>query len=79
MGWKMADKICVKCYYNEIMFLTHLHIAKVYTISNNNNGNGNNHSQILKNLGTFSNKTSLLMDLLSIKLREYLDISFSES
>ena len=85
MGWKMADKICVKYYYNEIMFLTHLHIAKVYTISNNNSNNNNNNNgndngtQILKHLGTFSNKTSLLMDLLSIKLREYLDMSFSES
>lgn len=70
IGWINAEKLINYCYYNEILFNLHLNIAKV------NSGIQKDaivlSSNVIKNLSIYSNKTYILMSILSIKLYEYI-------
>jgi hypothetical protein len=66
-GWPKALEIYKKFYYEEILFLLHLHLVKVYSV------NGSNGTDlVVKPSAKNSNKTSLLMSLLSRFITEYL-------
>ena len=67
MGWPRALEIYKKFYHEEVLFLIHLHLVQVY------NGNSTNGTDlIVKQFAKNSNKTSLLMTLLSRFITEYL-------
>lgn len=63
IGWPRAFEIYKKYYYKEVLFLTHLHIAKIYS---------NDETDPVHQLARNSNKTSLLISLMETYIAEYL-------
>lgn len=79
MGWVRADRLCDKFYHDEVFFLLQLIIAKVYAtrlpsaITRMTRGMSKKCvSSIPQYLSRNSDKTHLLMELLSRELSEYL-------
>jgi ankyrin repeat protein len=63
IGWPRAFEIYKKYYYKNVLFLTHLHIAKIYS---------NDETDPVQQLARNSNKTSLLISLMETYIAEYL-------
>jgi len=70
IGWINAEKLMYKCYYNEILFILHLYIAKVNSeVPKDTTVLASN---VVDNLSRYSNKTYRLMSILAVTLYEFI-------
>ena len=76
-GWVIAKEYCKKYHHNEVLTLLHLYISKVYSntipIRTTRSYSTKYHNILKMNLSNESNKTHLLMSILSNEIREYLN------
>ena len=74
VGWRIAEELKNKCYYDEILFYLHLHVASVCTRSLTKQSAGTDiaASQCKEQLASKNNRTFKILSVLSLKLKQFL-------